>query len=128
MGFNEIWMLPKNAKKIFNPKQEKKLKEKYGAWATVHTIISCIIVFLPFIAFMFLIPENALNPTTYSGNVLGGIGGILGLIGSVSVGIGFVNIFMLLVKQYLGHLVTIISITVGLAVSAVALFVFSLAK
>ena len=89
---------------------------------------AAIVKNLPFIAFMFLIPENALNPTTYSGNVLGGIGGILGLIGSVSVGIGFVNIFMLLVKQYLGHLVTIISITVGLAVSAVALFVFSLVK
>ena len=128
MGFNKMWLPPQNVKDLFNPKQEKKLKEKYGALATVHTIISCIIVFLPFIAFMFLIPENALNPTTYLGNVLGGIGGILGLIGSVSVGIGFVNIFMLLVKQYLGHIVTIVAVVAGFFLSFLALYIFSFVK
>ena len=39
-----------------------------------------------------------------------------------------VNVFMILVKQYLGHWVTIISIFAGILLDTFALFLFSLVR
>lgn len=128
VGFNDHWKLPKKSKQYFSPKQEKQLKEKYGIWYTFHTILSIIILIVPLFIFLFLSPSNAFSPTTQNGNLLGGMGFILGLIGSMSVGVGLVNIFMSLIKQYLGHLVTLISIIGGLLLDILGLFVFSLVK
>ena len=58
----------------------------------------------------------------------GAVGGILGLIGSFSIGISLVNIFMALIKQYLGHWVTLIAFIGGLALDAIGLFVFTFVK
>lgn len=124
MKFNNYWKIPQNAKKYFSPKQEKLLKQKYGGWYTVHTILSIVILFIPLIAFFCLIPSNGFNPETQGGNLLGAIAAIIGLIGSASVGVGFVNIFMALVKQYLGHYVTLISIVGGIVVDAIAILLF----
>ena len=128
MKFNDYWKLPKNTKKYFSPKQEKYLKEKYGIFYTVHTILSIIILLIPFFIFMFLTPSNALEPTTQSGNLYGMFGFIFGLLGSLSIGVGFVNVFMILIKQYLGHLVTIITIIGGIVVDVIGLHIFSLVK
>ena len=126
MNFNDYWKIPRNAKKFFSPKQEKELKAKYGIWYTFHTILSIVILFTPFFIFLFLSPSNAFEPTTQSGNLLGAIGGIIGLIGSFSIGVGLVNIFMTLVKQYLGHIVTLVAIVGGILLDILGLYVFSL--
>ena len=117
-----------NAKKFFSPKQEKELKAKYGIWYTFHTILSIVILLTPFFIFLFLSPSNAFEPTTQSGNLLGAIGGIIGLIGSFSIGVGLVNIFMTLVKQYLGHIVTLVSIVGGILLDILGFYVFSLVR
>ena len=128
MRFNHYWNLPKNAKNYFSPKQEKHLKEKYGKLYTLHTILSIVLLFIPFVVYLCIAPSNAFEPTTQSGNILGAVGGILGLIGSVSVGVGVVNCFMAFIKQYLGHWVTLIAISAGIALDALGLFVFTLVK
>ena len=126
MKKNHHWKLPQNIKEYFSPKREKELKSKYGGWYTLHTILSVIILIVPFLAFMFLSPDNALPPQTQSGNLLGAIGGILGLVGSFSIGIGLVNVFSALLKQYLGHFVTLSSILLGIGLDLLALFLFTL--
>ena len=128
MRFYDYWNLPKNAKTYFSPKQEKFLKEKYGKLYTLHTILSIVIVFTPFIVYLFVAPDNAFNPTTQYGNILGAIGGILGLIGSFSIGVGIVNCFMALIKLFLGHWVTLIAIIVGVILDTLGMFVFTLVK
>lgn len=128
MKKNHHWKLPHNIKEYFSPKREKELKSKYGGWYTLHTILSVIILIVPFLAFMFLSPDNALTPQTQSGNLLGAIGGILGLVGSFSIGIGLVNVFSALLKQYLGHFVTLSSILLGIGLDLLALFLFALVK
>lgn len=128
MRFNDYWNLPKNAKNYFSPKQEKYLKEKYGKLYTLHTILSIVILLLPFVVYLCIAPSNAFEPTTQSGNILGAVGGILGLVGSVSIGVGVVNCFMAFIKQYLGHWVTLITISAGIALDALGLFVFTLVK
>ena len=128
MNFNDYWNIPQNAKKFFSPKQKKELKAKYGIWYTFHTILSIVILLTPFFIFLFLSPSNDFEPTTQSGNLLGAIGGIIGLIGSFSIGVGLVNIFMTLVKQYLGHIVTLVSIVGGILLDILGLYVFSLVR
>ena len=128
MKFNDYWKLPKNAKNYFSPKQEKILKEKYGVFYTIHTILSIVILLIPFIVFLIIAPSNAFEPTTQIGNLCGAVGGILGLIGSFSICISLVNIFMALIKQYLGHWVTLIAFIGGLALDAIGLFVFTFVK
>ncbi len=125
MKFNDYWKLPKDAKKYFSPKQEKKLKEKYGILYTLHTILSVVIVIAPIIVFFLNMPENALNPTTQTSNLLGAVGGMVGMVGSALIGLGLVNVFMIFVKQYLGHLVTLITITIGVILYYLSLFIFS---
>ena len=128
MKFDDYWKVPKDSKKYFSPKQEKELKEKYGVFYTLHTILCVAILIIPFFVFLFLAPENAFQTTTTSGNLCGALGGFLGLIGSLSIGVGFVNIFMALIKQYLGHFVTVIAIVGGLIVDMLGLLVFSFIK
>ena len=128
MKFNDYWKLPKDVKKYFSPKQEKVLKEKYGAFYTIHTILSSVILLVPFVIFLIIAPSNAFEPKTQISNICGAVGGILGLIGSFSIGISLVNIFMALIKQYLGHWVTLIAFIGGLALDAIGLFVFTFVK
>ena len=77
---------------------------------------------------MIIAPSNAFEPTTQIGNLCGAVGGILGLIGSCSIGISLVNVFMVIIKQYLGHWVTLIAFVGGLALDAIGLFVFTFVK
>ena len=128
MKFNDYWGLTKNWKNYFSPKQEKILKEKYGVFHTIHTVFTFIILFTPFILFLIIAPSNAFEPTTQISNICGAIGGTLGLIGSSLIGIGLVNIFMALIKQYLGHCVTLIALVGGVILDALGLFVFTFVK
>lgn len=128
MNFNDYWKIPENAKNYFSTKQEKQLKEKYGKLYTLHKIFSVVILLIPFIVFMSISPSNAFEPTTQIGNLCGALGGLLGLLGSILIGAGLVNIFMILVKQYLGHGVTIIAIIGGIILDSFGLFVFSFVK
>ena len=128
MKFNDYWKIPKDAKNYFTPKREKEIKEKYGMWYHFHTVLSIVILLAPFIVFMFMLPDNALEPSTQKDNILGGIGGIIGLAASMSTGLGLANIFMCLIKQYLGHIVTLVAIISGLILYMLAIFVFSFVK
>lgn len=128
MNFNDYWKLPKNAKNLFSPKQEKLLKEKYGKLYTLHTILSVVILIIPFIIFMSITPVAAFEPTTQASNFYGAVGGILGLLGSLSIGVGLVNVFMIFIKQYLGHLVTLITIIGGAVLDFLALLILSAVK
>ena len=128
MKFNNYWKLPKDVKNCFSPKQEKILKEKYGVFYTIHTILSIVILLIPFIVFLIIAPSNAFEPTTQIGNLCGAVGGIFGLIGSFSIGISLVNIFMAFIKQYLGHWVTLIALIGGFMLDALGIFIFTLVK
>ena len=128
MKFNDYWKIPKNIKEYFSPKRERQLKEKYGKLYTLHTILSIVILLLPFLVFIFLIPTSAFEATTKLGDLLSFLGFTLGFIGSLAIGIGFANIFMAIIKQYLGHFVTLIAMAIGIALDMLGLFLYSLVK
>lgn len=104
------------------------MKEKYRIWYVFHTVLTVVILLIPFFFFMILAPNNAFEPTTKIGNLLGAVGGLIGLIGSLSIGVGFVNIFMALIKQYLGHIVTLAAIAGGIVLNLLGWLVFSFVR
>lgn len=128
MKFNDYWKIPLNAKTYFSPKMEKELKEKYGIWYIFHIVLAVIILIVPLFLFLILVPKNAFEPATTIGNLLGAVGGIIGIVGSFAVGFGFVNIFMALMKQYLGHYVTLLAIAGGIALDLFAYFLFTFVR
>lgn len=128
MRFNDYWKPPKNVKDFFSPKYEKQLKAEYGKWYTAHLICTFIILFIPFFVFLSLVPNQSFEPANQTENFLGAVGGIIGLIGSLAVGIGFSNVFMALVKQYLGHIVTLVAVVGGILLDVLALFLLSMVK
>jgi len=127
MKFNDCWKIPKDAKHYFSPTSEKIMKEKYGIWYYVHIFMIIIIVIIPFIVFLSLLPESAYQTTTESGEWFCMIGAIVGLIGSLSISAGLGNIYMIVLKEYLGHIVTLITIIGGLLLNTLAWFLFSIA-
>ena len=86
MKFNDYWKIPKNIKEYFSPKREGQLKEKYGKLYTLHTILSIVILLLPFLVFIFLIPTSAFEATTKLGDLLSFLGFTLGFVHSVGLG------------------------------------------
>ena len=128
MKFNDYWQIPKNVEDYFSPKNEKQLKEKYGKLHTLHIVFSIVILLIPLFVFIFLIPTSAFEATTKLGELLSFLGFVLGLIGSFAIGIGFVNIFAAIIKQYLGHFVTLIAIAIGIVLDILGLFLCSLVK
>lgn len=121
------WKIPDDAKRFFTKEAEKEAKEKYGVWYRIHTIVSFVIIFVHAFAVLFLLTTNSPDTTTKFGNLLGGLGGIIGLVGGFAIGVGLVNVFMALIKQYLGHLITLIGLVGGILLEAVSLLLFSLA-
>ena len=128
MKFNDYWKIPKNIKEYFSPKRERELKEKYGKLYTLHIVFSIVILLIPLFIFIFLIPTSAFEATTKLGELLSFLGFVLGLIGSFAIGIGFVNVFAAIIKQYLGHFVTLIALTIGMVLDMLGLFLCSLVK
>ena len=128
MKFNNYWKTPKNIKEYFSPKRERQLKEKYGKLYTLHIVLSIVILLLPFFVFIFLIPTSAFETTTKLGDLLSFLGFTLGFIGSLAIGTCFANIFMAIIKQYLGHFVTLIAIAIGIVLDMLGLFLYSLVK
>ena len=128
MKFNDYWKIPKNIKEYFSPKRERELKEKYGKLYTLHIVFSIVSLLIPLFIFIFLIPTSAFEATTKLGELLSFLGFVLGLIGSFAIGIGFVNVFAAIIKQYLGHFVTLIALTIGMVLDMLGLFLCSLVK
>ena len=128
MKFNDYWKIPKDAKEYFSPKSDIQLKEKYGKLYTLHIVFSIVILLIPLFIFIFLIPTSAFEATTKLGELLSFLGFVLGLIGSFAIGIGFVNVFAAIIKQYLGHFVTLIALTIGMVLDMLGLFLCSLVK
>ena len=62
MKFDDYWKVPKDSKKYFSPKKEKELKEKYGVFYTLHTILCVAILIIPFLFSYFWLQIMRFRP------------------------------------------------------------------
>ena len=67
---------------------------------------------LPLVLYLFLIPDPTVEINIW---------GVLGIIGAFIVGIGLFNLVAIMIRQYLGHLVTILSFLIGGLLMAISL-------
>ena len=126
------WKMPKDAVKYFDPNYNKDFKEEHPFLCVLVIIVDVLIAFLPTGGWVILsaitIGAEFDQPfidsiMSSSRGVLGLVFWFIGLLGSAVAALGFANIWMAALKQYLGHLFTLITLGSGLAVCALSLLV-----
>ena len=106
--------LPKNFLEYFSPDSDITFKLLHPVAYNIITIIGCLVLLAP--AFIYIAYVMFINPTPSEWPM------ILGFWGSFVFGIGLFNIVAAFVHQYLGHLVTIICLTLGTIITFVSLY------
>ncbi|MBR3588878.1 MAG: hypothetical protein IKL16_04875 [Clostridia bacterium] len=94
------WTPPKNYKDYFNASSDDEFKAKHPVGYVFFVMFGIVVLLLPSIIFGVLVG-------TENGWVT------LGFIGGFIFGIGLFNFVAIIIKQYLGHWVSIISFLIG---------------
>jgi len=97
------WMPPKNASKYFSAASDYTFRDKHPSGYVFLVLLGIVALFSPVVLYLFLVlPYNINSPWI-----------LLGWVGSFIIGIGFFNLIAITIKQYLGHIVTILSFVLG---------------
>lgn len=94
------WLPPANFRSFFYPESDTVFRAKHpiGYWLLIMLIVGALL--LPNAIFTSLVDSN-------SGWML------LGLVGGLFMGVGLCNIVTIIIKQYLGHIVTLVCFALG---------------
>ncbi|MBS3990662.1 MAG: hypothetical protein KGZ51_01190 [Erysipelothrix sp.] len=98
------WTPPENYKDYFYASSDEAFKAEHPIGYFFLVILGIVALLLPAILFLIVV-----------GNTYGGENGwiILGLAGGIVFGIGLFNYVAIIIKQYLGHWVSIASFLIG---------------
>ena len=112
------WRVPQNASRYFDPRYDDAYKAKHPIlfWLTVIAIIIGVMIG-PTIYLLFC----AVIQSTFNVIFFELIIWIIGFISSFGISIAVLNLFMILHRQYLGHIVTLASFAIGMIGSAISL-------
>ena len=105
------WLPPMGYQKYFYASSDEEFKKKHPIGYVFLVILGLIAFLLPAICFCLLV-----GPGTESRWML------LGLVGGLIFGVGLFNFTAIIIKQYLGHLVSIISFVAGGAIMLIGWF------
>lgn len=100
---NSNWIPPKGASAYFSAESDYEFKWKHPIGYFFLVILGFIALMLPVVLYLFFILPYDINSPWM----------ILGLIGGFVIGIGLFNFVAIIIKQYLGHLVSIVSFILG---------------
>ena len=98
------WIPPKDYKNYFKVSSDDEFKEKHPIGYVFLVILGMAALFLPSILFCVLVVTLGETDSIWV---------LLGVVGSFVFGIGLFNFVAIIIKQYLGHLVSIMSFLVG---------------
>ena len=107
------FLLPKNADYYFNPASDDAFKRKHPVGYVFLVVLGLIALITPMIVYGVYVIANYGNDA----NLLF----LLGLFGSLSIGVCFFNFVSIIIKQYLGHLLSIVSFIVGMVLILISL-------
>ena len=97
------WNPPNGAKKYFSPVSDDEFKEKHPIGYVFLVILGMIALLSPVVLYLcFVIPYDINSPWM-----------MFGWLGGFIFGIGLFNLVAIIIKQYLGHWVSIISFVLG---------------
>lgn len=110
------WLPPKGAAEFFLPSADDEFKAKHPVGYRYFVLLGITALLLPVVIYDIFFVEHLRRAANSFWLVLGGL---LGWVGSFIIGIGLFNFVSIIVKQYLGHLVSILAFAIG------ALFVWA---
>ena len=97
------WLPPKGASAFFSPESDFEFQANHPVGYTLLVLLGIVALFLPVVLYLiFVIPLEINSPWM-----------VLGFVGSFIIGVGLFNFVAIIIKQYLGHWVSIISFFVG---------------
>ena len=100
---NSKWLPPKNFGAFFLASSDDEFKEKHPIGYVFLVLLGAIALFLPMIIFTILCILQDINSAWM----------VLGFVGGFIFGIGLFNFVAIIIRQYLGHLLSIISFLLG---------------
>ena len=97
------WIPPKGASSYFLATSDDEFKRKHPIGYVFLVTLGLVALMLPVILYLvFVIPLDINSPWL-----------MLGWVGAFVIGIGLFNFVAIIIKQYLGHLVSILSFAIG---------------
>ena len=100
---NNNWIPPKRASSYFLATSDDEFKRKHPIGYVFLVTLGLVALMLPVILYLvFVIPLDINSPWL-----------MLGWVGAFVIGIGLFNFVAIIIKQYLGHLVSILSFGIG---------------
>ena len=100
---NSKWTPPKGASAYFSASSDYDFKKKHPIGYFFLVILGMFALILPIALYLiFVIPYQINSPWI-----------MLGWVGGFIIGIGLFNFVAIIIKQYLGHLVSILSFAIG---------------
>lgn len=100
---NSNWKPPKGAMNYFSASSDDEFKEKHPIGYVFVVLLGIVALMLPVALYLFFVIPSGVNSPWI---MLGWLGGFL-------VGIGLFNFVAIILKQYLGHWVSVISFVLG---------------
>ena len=97
------WTPPKGSSAYFSAASDYEFKEKHPIGYGFLVLLGIVALMLPVILYLVFVIPYDINSAWM----------MLGWVGAFIVGIGFFNFVAIIIKQYLGHWVSIISFLVG---------------
>ena len=110
-SFAHQWFPPKGSAAFFLMESDAEFQRRYPVGYVFAVLLGIFALLLPMIMYAFLVLPLA-APISF--------GGILGLAGGFVFGIGLFNFVAIILRQYLGHLVSILCFVIGGAMMAVS--------
>lgn len=107
------FLLPKDADYYFNPASDDAFKRKHPVGYVFLVILGLIAFITPMIVYGVYVIANYGNEAS--------LWFLLGLVGSMSIGVCLFNFVAIIIKQYLGHLVSIVSFLLGIMLILISL-------
>ena len=111
-AFLKQWFPPKGAKSFFYHESDINFKTKHPVGYVFLVLLGIAVMLLPQVLYLVYVLQKYPKPAAWI---------VLGYCGSLVIGIGLFNLVAVIIKQYLGHLVTILSFLIGAVMIAVSL-------
>lgn len=102
---NSSWIPQKGASSYFSPASDVEFKSEHPVGYFFLVVLGIAVLIIPMIVYGCFVSKMIGDE--------GNVWLLLGVLGSVSIGIGLFNFVAIIIKQYLGHLVSILTLASG---------------